>query len=85
MFKLIYSSQAVKTLLKISRSKAKSIREKINLLATDPYNTYLDVKKLQGRSGYRFRVGEWQILYELKNEELIIIIIKIASRGDVYK
>jgi mRNA interferase RelE/StbE len=85
VFKIIYSSQAVKTLLKIPRNKAKIIREKINVLATDPYNTFLDAKKLQGRSGYRLRVGDWRIIYEIKNDELIIIIMKIASRGDVYK
>lgn len=81
----MFSSQAVKTIQKLPRNIAFLIREKIDLLAKDPYNPNLASKKLHGRAGYRIRVGDWRILYELKNEELIIIIIKIGSRGDVYK
>jgi len=81
----MFSSQAVKTIQRLPRNTAVLIRKKIDLLAVDPFNPILDAKKLHGRSGYRLRVGEWRILYELKNEELIIIIIKIGSRGDVYK
>lgn len=81
----MFSSQAVKTIQKLPRNIALLIREKIDLLAKDPYNPNLASKKLHRRAGYRIRVGDWRILYELKNEELIIIIIKIGSRGDVYK
>jgi mRNA interferase RelE/StbE len=85
VYKILFSSQAVKTIQKLPRNIALSIREKINLLAADPYNPNLNSKKLHGRAGYRIRVGDWRIIYELKNEELIIIIIKIGSRGDIYK
>ena len=85
MYKILFSSQAVKTIQKLPHNKALLIREKINLLAADPYNPNLNSKKLHGRAGYRIRVGDWRIIYELKNEELIIIIIKIDSRGDIYK
>lgn len=85
MYKILFTSQAVKSIQRIPRNTAILIRNKIDFLAADPFNPILDTKKLHGRSGYQLRVGEWRILYELKNEELIIIIIKIGSRGDVYK
>ncbi len=85
MFKIRYSSQAVKTLVKLPRNSAQLIREKINMLALDPYGSHINSKKLQGRSGYRLRVGDWRIIYEIKNEELVIIVLKIASRGDIHR
>ncbi|MBW6471941.1 MAG: type II toxin-antitoxin system RelE/ParE family toxin [Anaerolineaceae bacterium] len=85
MYRLLFSTQAVKALQKLPKKTAMLIRKKIDLLSLDPHNPILDTKKLHGRSGYRLRVGEWRIIYELKNDELIIIIVKIGSRGDVYK
>ena len=43
-----------------------------------------DVKPLQGEdSAYRLRVGDWRVVYQIADNE--IIIRKIGSRGDVFK
>lgn len=42
-----------------------------------------DIKKLQGIDGYRLRVGDYRILFDLHGT--IIDIIKIDNRGQVYK
>ena len=45
-----------------------------------------DVKKLQGRAeDYRLRVGDYRIIFTKDDEELLIYVIEIAPRGDVYK
>lgn len=45
----------------------------------------LDIQKLAGRTGYRLRIGNWRALYRVKKEKLIIEVIKIGPRGDIYK
>jgi len=82
---ILFTKQAYKALRKIPRNEAQRIREKIELLSTDPNAPNPNVKKLTGRSGYRLRVGDWRIIYEIRKEELIILVLKIAPRGEVYK
>lgn len=53
-------------------------------LAKNPFADDADVKKLQGRSGYRLRVGSYQVIYELENNKLIIQVLEIAHRKDIY-
>jgi mRNA interferase RelE/StbE len=67
------------------RNIAQRIREKIEFLAADPYAPNPNARKLIGRSGYRLRVGDWRIIYEIRKEELIILVLKIAAREEVYK
>lgn len=67
------------------RNTAKLIREKLDAIAVNPYAELPNAKKLQDREGYRLRVGDWRVIYKLENEQLIIIVLKIASRGEVYK
>jgi mRNA interferase RelE/StbE len=64
---------------------AKLIREKLEIIASNPYTDHPNAKKLQGREGYRLRVGDWRIIYKIQSERLIIIVLKIASRGEVYR
>ena len=45
----------------------------------------LDIKQLEGRAGYRLRIGTWRALYRLEEDQLIIEVVKIGPRGDVYK
>ncbi|NMC54838.1 MAG: type II toxin-antitoxin system RelE/ParE family toxin [Chloroflexi bacterium] len=85
MYKIAYTTQAAKTLLKMPKNTALVIREKLEQLAQDPYAPHPNAKKLQERPGYRLRVGDWRIIYEINNEEVIIIVLKIAPRGEVYR
>jgi len=45
----------------------------------------LNASKLQNRSGYRLRIGDWRVIYEMQNNELVILVLKIAQRGEVYR
>ena len=85
MYTIAYSKEAAKSLQRMPRNMAQLIREKLELIAVDPYADHPNVKKLQGREGYRLRVGDWRIIYKMQNEQLIIVVLKIASRGEIYK
>jgi mRNA interferase RelE/StbE len=44
-----------------------------------------DTKKLKGFEFYRIRVGDYRIIYSLENRQLVILIIKVAHRREVYR
>jgi mRNA interferase RelE/StbE len=85
VYKIAYTTQAAKTLLKMPRDVARRIREKIEQVAEDPFASIPNAKKLQGRSGYRLRIGDWRVIYEINADEIVIIVFKIAPRGEVYR
>ena len=85
MYKISFTTQAAKVLLKMPRNTAQLIREKLQQVAKDPLATIPNAKKLQGRPGYRLRIGDWRVIYEINQNEVVIIVMKIASRGEVYK
>ena len=84
MYEVEFNKQAIKDLKRIPKNYATLIFEKIKILAKDPSNKALNIKKLKGIEGYRLRVGEYRVIYEIENNRLIINIIKIQSRGSVY-
>lgn len=43
------------------------------------------VKKLVGDPGYRLRVGEYRVILDIQKSELIILVIKIGHRRNIYK
>jgi mRNA interferase RelE/StbE len=44
-----------------------------------------NVKKLTDHPGYCLRVGDWRMVYLLREKELIVLVVKIAPRGKAYK
>ena len=44
-----------------------------------------DIRPLEGREGYRLRVGGWRILLDMNIQEQTISLYSLGSRGDVYK
>jgi mRNA interferase RelE/StbE len=44
-----------------------------------------DVKKLKGRQAWRIRVGDYRIIYEIHDRELVIIVVTIGHRREVYR
>ena len=61
----------------------KRILRALHALAADPYASP-NVKALQGMEGYRLRVGDFRVIYTLDKGLLIIQVIRIANRRDVY-
>jgi mRNA interferase RelE/StbE len=67
------------------KNAAKLIRAKLDQLAIDPYAQNPNLTKLQNRPGYRLRVGNWRVIYELQNEQMVVLVLKISSRGEIYR
>ena len=42
-------------------------------------------KKLKGRDAYRIRVGSYRVLYEIHDDVLVVLVIKVAHRSKVYQ
>ena len=77
--KILKSAQ--KSLAKISEPFQSKIIDRIYNLADNPYH---NAKKLVGRDAYRIRVGNYRIIYEIINNELIVLVINIGHRKDAY-
>lgn len=85
MYKIVIKKEAAKSLNRLPRNVAKTIREKLDAIAAHPYAEHPNAKKLQGREGYRLRVGDWRVIYEIQNDQLVILVLKVAPRGEVYR
>ncbi len=58
----------------------------LDIIAQNPYENPLDIKRLQGQENkYRLRIGKYRLLYEIIESQILIYAYKAQSRGDVYK
>jgi len=85
MFSIEYSKAARRALKAMSRNSAAQIMEKIELLAANPAAPNNNVRKLTNHPGYRLRVGDWRVIYLLREQAMVIAIVRIAPRGEVYR
>ncbi|MBE0698289.1 MAG: type II toxin-antitoxin system RelE/ParE family toxin [Anaerolineaceae bacterium] len=84
-YSVAFTKQAAKTMQKIPASMAMSIRLKIEQIAENPFDSHPNVTKLQNREGYRLRVGDWRIIYEIQQNKVLVLVLKIGLRGEVYR
>ncbi len=85
MYAIEFTRQAAKALKAMPTSMAATIRAKIDALAVDPYAPNPNARKLAGREGYRLRVGDWRVLYQIENGRLVIVVLAVSPRGGAYK
>jgi mRNA interferase RelE/StbE len=84
-YTILIKKQAKKKLQTLSGTDRLRITEKIVLLAKNPDDKNLDIKRLEGEPYYRLRIGKWRIIFDRQDAINIIAIEKIKPRGDVYK
>ena len=83
-YKIIFSKTAEKFLDKLDLKTKQHILLKIKELKTNNQN--LDIKKLKSRNIlYRLRIGSFKIIYTLRHEVIIIYIVVIGYRKDIYQ
>jgi len=83
-YEVKFSKGAKKQFRKLPLNVQQRIQTKINELAIEPRPN--GVKKLQGDdNSYRLRVGDYRVIYEVVDNVLIVTVIKVGHRSDIYK
>ena len=86
MYKVQYSKLALKKLQKLDRSISSAIVSWIDKNLDNCENPRLKGRTLKGNLApfWRYRIGDYRILVEIKDQVLVIIIITIGHRKEVY-
>ena len=82
-YSLNFSKQALKDLGKINEPYYSTIKQAIADLTTNPRPH--GYKKLKGRDGYRIRVSNYRVIYNIFDNQLIVDIITLGHRKDIYE
>lgn len=86
IYSIEFDKSAYKYLQKLDKTTRTRIVQHLQILCEDPFHTELDIKKMLGTTGdYRLRIGNYRVVYTVEDAVLVIYIIKIGPRGDVYK
>ena len=85
MWRIVIERDAAKALDRTPANVQRLVLRKLRELAADPYARNNNVKKLAGRPGFRLRVGDWRIIYELRAAELVVLVVKFGPRGSIYE
>ncbi len=85
-YRLRFLDSARHELRAIPRQDAMRILTALTALGDDPYAPGSDVEKLTGRDDlYRLRIGRFRVAYRIDNGILVILVVKVGRRRDVYR
>ncbi|EPD68532.1 type II toxin-antitoxin system RelE family toxin [Corynebacterium pyruviciproducens] len=82
-YHIIYKGSAAKELRKLDKEAQRRLLMAIETLGITPRPD--GVKKLKARfNQYRIRVGSYRVVYEIRDEQLLVLVLRVAHRRDVY-
>ncbi|HLC78647.1 MAG TPA: type II toxin-antitoxin system RelE/ParE family toxin [Candidatus Nanoarchaeia archaeon] len=82
MYEIIFSEKAKSQLKKLDKLTQERIGSVIDRIKIRPFS--YDLKRLQGTNYYRARIGEYRIILDIKQDKLIIIVIELGHRKNIY-
>jgi mRNA interferase RelE/StbE len=82
MYEIVISDKAEKQLKKLEKQTQQRIGNALERIRIRPE---AHVTKLVGDSGYRFRVGDYRIIMDIDKGKLVILVIKVGHRKNIYK
>lgn len=82
MYQLVIDRYAQKQLGKIPAPHFNRIIKAIHELEGNPRPA--GYKKLSGRPGYRIRIGDYRVIYNIEDKILTVFVIDIGHRKDIY-
>jgi mRNA interferase RelE/StbE len=84
VYSVEWDTRAVKELQALEKKERKKILERIAKLGTTPRPH--GCKKLHDKeSVYRIRVGDYRVIYQIRDAQLLVLVVKVGSRRDVYR
>lgn len=82
MYDIILTNSAEKFLKRVERQDQIRIRDKLKELKENPHRGIPLTGNLSGL--WKLRVGNYRVTYQIKNQELIVLIIRIGHRKNIY-
>ena len=82
-YRLTFRKSVTKDLRSIPPNDLSRILKRMEALADDPRP--MGSEKLSGQERYRVRQGVYRIVYEIQDEELVILVVKVGHRREVYR
>jgi mRNA interferase RelE/StbE len=82
-YSVLVKKSVYKTLAALPRADVKRLAGAMTGLAEDPHPP--QSKKLTNDDRYRLRVGDYRILYVIENRILVVTVVKVGHRRDVYR
>jgi mRNA interferase RelE/StbE len=85
-FTIRFTKSATKEFNKLSTSIQDRILQALDLLAKNPFSELLKIKRLKGVDAlFRFRIGDCRVVYEVHKNVIMVLVIRIGHRKDVYR
>lgn len=85
-YEIKFTKSAKKEFRKLNKDVRSKVLEALNFLSLNPYTELLDIKKLKHQDElFRVRIGRHRLVYTIENKLLIVTIIKIGHRKDMYR
>lgn len=81
-YTIVLLRRAQKELGNLPAIEYERVRDAIAELANDPRPP--GCKKLTGRDGWRIRIGNYRVIYDINDRELLITVVRIGNRRDIY-
>lgn len=81
-YRVVLSDRAERELRSLGREPQVRIVTALRQLAADPRRNP-QVKRLSGRDGYRMRVGDCRVLFQIEDDRLTVLVVQIGHRREV--
>ena len=82
-YRIEVTPAAARALKRVDHQHRDRIRGAIALLSHDPRPP--GAKALQGRPGFRVRIGDYRIVYTIQDDVLLVVVVTLGHRRDVYE
>lgn len=82
---ITYSKQALKYLRKMPKARAEDIMVAVRQIDEGKEVFQGNLIKMTNSQYYRLRIGDYRVILDINDGELIVLVLKIGTRGDVYK
>lgn len=83
-YEITYAQSALKSLRKLDRTIARRILHAIDRLTEDPRPP--GCKQLKGGAGeMRIRIGDYRVIYDVMDDEVVILVLAIGHRREIYR
>ena len=82
-YRVEFAKRVRKDFKGLPKDDANRILRKIESLSNNPRPS--ESKKLTNDESYRIRIGNYRVIYDIKDEILVVLVLKVGNRKDVYR